>query len=192
MWTGDLSAAWYRSIAEWAVGLPEPVHQLALLGTQGLLVLLGLLPLVLFARTRDLRALVPVVAGVAGWFLSQAAKGLFRQERPCAAVDVAATIAECPPPGDWSFPSSHATAAAAFAIGWALLRRRGTGVVVALAVLVAASRVLIGVHYPHDVLVGFAFGAALATALVRLAGARQRAGAPGPLGAQERSRNGRW
>lgn len=66
---------------------------------------------------------------------------------------------------DAGFPSDHATAA--FAIATAVLlrdRRLGAGVVV-LAVVLAAGRVALGVHYPTDVLAGAALGAACSLAL---------------------------
>jgi undecaprenyl-diphosphatase len=67
-----------------------------------------------------------------------------------------------------SFPSGHAATSAAGAVilGY-LLGRRAWGVA-ALAAAVAYSRVYIGVHYPLDVLVGAAIGAAVALVAVLL------------------------
>jgi undecaprenyl-diphosphatase len=66
---------------------------------------------------------------------------------------------------DPSFPSDHATAAFAIAVA-ILLRHRKAGVVaLVLAALVAVSRVVVGVHYPSDVLGGAAIGALAALVL---------------------------
>jgi membrane-associated phospholipid phosphatase len=66
--------------------------------------------------------------------------------------------------GDYSFPSNHATLAGAVAVGVLLVNRR-LGVLAGIAALaMAASRVYIGIHYPHDVLAGLALGAAAAWA----------------------------
>lgn len=63
---------------------------------------------------------------------------------------------------DFSFPSDHAVMAGAIAAGLWLVDRR-LGVVAAVAaVLMAADRVYIAAHYPHDVLAGLAVGAAVA------------------------------
>jgi undecaprenyl-diphosphatase len=71
---------------------------------------------------------------------------------------------------DPSFPSDHAAAAFAIAVGVLLVHRGAGRVFLGWAVLIAASRVLAGMHYPTDVLAGAAVGAASAFAVVRLAG----------------------
>ena len=61
--------------------------------------------------------------------------------------------------GDWSFPSDHATAAAAIvaAFGMKGLHGRASALAV-LALLVCLSRVYVGTHYVTDVLGGAAIG----------------------------------
>ncbi len=75
-----------------------------------------------------------------------------------------------------SFPSGHAASAFAFATGVAMTAP-GAGIgLMALAAVVAYSRVHTGVHYPGDVVAGSVTGTALApiavTALERRRGAR--------------------
>ena len=79
-------------------------------------------------------------------------------------------------PGRYSFPSGHATLSAALAtmvalLAWQLLRggRRVFAVVVcaAFAVLVALSRVVLGVHFLTDAIAGVAVGVAVALASSR-------------------------
>jgi undecaprenyl-diphosphatase len=87
-----------------------------------------------------------------------------------------------------SFPSGHATAAAATyaAIALLLSRRRGVatraalvGGAVAIAVSVAASRVLLGVHWLTDVMAGLALGWAwFALCSIAFGGRLMRFGAP--------------
>ena len=69
---------------------------------------------------------------------------------------------------DPSFPSDHA--AAAFAIAFAVLafsRRAGIGFL-AVATLIALSRVALGMHYPSDVLAGALVGFGAATLVTTL------------------------
>lgn len=63
------------------------------------------------------------------------------------------------------FPSDHATAGFAIAVAILLRSRRWGFVAVAMAAVLAVSRVAIGVHYPTDVAAGAALGSATALAL---------------------------
>jgi undecaprenyl-diphosphatase len=65
-----------------------------------------------------------------------------------------------------SFPSGHAASAAAFTTAVAIELPWTALPLAPLATAVAASRVVIGVHYPSDVVAGVALGAA-AAALIR-------------------------
>lgn len=69
-------------------------------------------------------------------------------------------------PSKFSFPSSHATSTTAAA----LLIGRATGLPVAAAIVpsMLVSRLVLGVHYPSDVVVGSALGALSAAATVRV------------------------
>ena len=62
-------------------------------------------------------------------------------------------------PHDWSFPSGHTTNA--FAAAWVMFtmlpRKYGTPALI-LAILIAFSRMYVGVHYPTDVLGGVIVG----------------------------------
>jgi undecaprenyl-diphosphatase len=65
-------------------------------------------------------------------------------------------------PGSDSFPSSHATTAFAGAVVLSFLLPRLWPIFAIGAVLVAYSRLYVGVHYPTDVLAGAIVGAAVA------------------------------
>jgi undecaprenyl-diphosphatase len=80
-------------------------------------------------------------------------------------------------PTDPSLPSGHAAGIFAFATFVAVHDRRWGAVALGLAVLVALSRVALGVHYPTDVLLGAAIGVVVGTTAAR----RGRRGAPTSL-----------
>ena len=65
---------------------------------------------------------------------------------------------------DFSFPSDHATAAGAVAVGLLLTNRRWGIVAAVLAIVMAFTRVYVGAHYPGDVLAGLALGGVVAAA----------------------------
>ncbi|UYQ63626.1 phosphatase PAP2 family protein [Streptomyces peucetius] len=171
----------YRDIIDFAHTTPSWVQHLAELWTEAGLLLFGALFVVAWwrSRTGDTRAvalavLAPLATAV-GYVVSESLKSVVDEERPCRTVaDAAASLVPCPPTGDWSFPSNHAAIAGAAAIALALAWPRIALLTVPMALLMAFSRVFVGVHYPHDVLTGLVIGAVVATAvmlvLVRPAG----------------------
>jgi undecaprenyl-diphosphatase len=70
---------------------------------------------------------------------------------------------------DPSFPSDHASAAFGIAFAVLLFDRVAGGLFLALAVLIGIGRVVIGAHYPGDVLAGLAVGLASALIVVLVA-----------------------
>ncbi len=116
------------------------------------------------------RVLASPVIVVVAYVANSVLKSLVTEVRPCQQLAGSITVETCPGAGDWSFPSNHSVIA--FAAATALLfayRRLGWGAMVAAA-LMAASRVWIGVHYPHDVVVGALVGILVAIPLALLAG----------------------
>lgn len=97
-------------------------------------------------------AAVPVAYGA-----SEAIKLVFSQARPC---DRWALGVDCPPAGDWSFPSNHATLAfGAVAVIVITLRSLWASTAASLlAVIVCVGRVAQGAHYLHDVAAGALLG----------------------------------
>ena len=100
-----------------------------------------------------------VVGVVAAHAAGVAVKRVTRRVRPDL-VDVPALVKT---PSPLSFPSAYSCSTAAAAVGFAPLVGRPVMVVATGAMSV--SRVLLGVHYPTDVLSGAALGAAVAAAV---------------------------
>ncbi|WP_069770102.1 phosphatase PAP2 family protein [Streptomyces sp. LUP30] len=115
-------------------------------------------------------ALAVPFAVAAAYGVDAALKPLVREERPCRSLRVA-TLEACPAPGDWSFPSNHAAIAAATAVALLFVSRRLGAIAVAAACAMAASRVWVGAHYPHDVAAGLAVGTL--TALLTMSALRR-------------------
>ena len=98
-------------------------------------------------------------SGMGGWMISQAVKGAVDRPRPVWADPF--EVLSSP-----SFPSGHSMAGVygyvAFGIvALALLPRRWPGVaLITFGLLMGPSRVLLGVHWPSDVLMGWLLGGA--------------------------------
>lgn len=109
------------------------------------------------------RALGPDVAmactGLLGLLIYKVLKRAFVRERPCithSSIDMAMR-----PLDRYSFPSGHTLHAVAFALQASVHFPQLGWVLIPLALLIAGSRVVLGLHYPTDVLAGAALGAVL-------------------------------
>ena len=102
------------------------------------------------------------VTGLAALLLYRLLKRWTRRPRPyrvCPGV-----IAHVPPLDEFSFPSGHTLQAVSFsivALAWYPLL---APLLLGFTGLVAASRVILGLHYPSDVLAAIAIGGSLGTA----------------------------
>src|SRR4051812_6936871 len=171
---GGASASVYRSVTRAAEDAPSWLGPLLEVATEATLVILGMLLAWMWAtaiRRKDTReAAGSVLTGVgtfAAYAVSEAVKLVVDEERPCRGVGAGAeAIAECPGPGDWSSPSNHATLAAGLAVGLVVLRPRLAWITLPVAGAAALLRVLVGVHYPHDVLAGATLGGAVVAAVL--------------------------
>ena len=110
-------------------------------------------------RRRDWLVSAATVAAAHG--TSIAVKRVVRRQRP---IDPSIRVL-VGTPSRLSFPSSHATSTTAAAVLYGGLLRRPLTAVLVPPMLV--SRLVLGVHYPTDVLVGSALGAAIGTGVRR-------------------------
>ncbi|MGW6687556.1 phosphatase PAP2 family protein [Streptomyces sp. NPDC054961] len=168
------SSGLYLDITDFARSAPGWVQSAFELWTEYGLFAFGALFIAVWWRSRTrhdpravaLAVLAPLATAVA-YVASALVKSSVHEERPCRAVAGAAdSLLTCPASGDWSFPSNHATIAGAAALALALAVRRLVLLTVPLALLMAFSRVFVGVHYPHDVALGLLLGSSLAVLTV--------------------------
>jgi membrane-associated phospholipid phosphatase len=103
-------------------------------------------------------------SAASAWVLDAFLKLIFQVPRPFQALSITPLFRE---PG-FSFPSEHAAVYSAIAVAMFAIDRRAGWIFSVLAVLVGLSRMVVGVHYPFDVLVGFALGAAAGLFFIRL------------------------
>jgi undecaprenyl-diphosphatase len=122
-------------------------------------------------RRYPLVALAATVSFFVASGLNAVLKPLVDRSRPPQAIGLDALVGV---PGSASFPSGHAMTAFATAGAVAVLAPRLRWPMVAVAAVIAFSRVYLGVHFWLDVLVGSALG--LAVALLASAGLRSVVG----------------
>jgi undecaprenyl-diphosphatase len=106
--------------------------------------------------------------GAVGLLVYRALKNRLVRERPF--VGLVGIECAMPPLDRYSFPSGHTLHAVLFTVLAVEAIPALAGVLVPFASLVAASRVVLGLHYPSDVIAGGALGGALAAASIALFG----------------------
>ena len=118
----------------------------------------------LLARRRRRDWLLVGIGAVAAHAAAIVIKLAVRRRRPHH-PDVAVNVDT---PSSLSFPSAHATSSTAAAI--LLCRATRSPLPLAVVPLMALSRLVLGVHYPTDVLAGIGVGAAVAGVTTRFGG----------------------
>ncbi|MBB6249099.1 phosphatase PAP2 family protein [Rhodanobacter sp. A1T4] len=113
-----------------------------------------------------LAALHMALTGLTALLLYRLLKRWTRRPRPyrvCPGV-----IAHVPPLDEFSFPSGHTLQAVSFSIVAISWFPSLAPLLVSFTVLIAASRVILGLHYPSDVLAAIGIGCGLGTASLYL------------------------
>jgi undecaprenyl-diphosphatase len=98
-------------------------------------------------------------AAISGVFLYVLLKRIFRRRRPC---DIEPHCwARVLPPDQFSFPSGHSISAFAVAIALGACYPEFLVPLLFLALSIAVSRIVLGMHYLSDVIAGASLGSAL-------------------------------
>lgn len=117
-------------------------------------------------RTGSIAFLTGIGAIVAVLLNQHAISPMIARPRPCHALHGVETLLTCT--SDYSMPSDHCVIAGAITAGLFLVNRRLGAVAVVLSLLLAFSRVYVGVHYPSDTVAGLVLGAVVCLIVVVL------------------------
>lgn len=120
---------------------------------------LGLILLLYGGDRRFLALGAGASAAAVGIFLFRTIKRANRRQRPCEIEPHC--WASILPPDKYSFPSGHSITAFAVALSIGLFYPDLQASLLAVAFLIASSRIILGMHFLSDVLAGSAIGAAL-------------------------------
>lgn len=145
----------------WCLGLPRASElarvsrQVSRIGDGGFYLVLG----ITLALFEPKQGIVFLVSGVFAYLIELplylVLKNTIKRDRPCDSLPFEAYIV---PSDKFSFPSGHAAAAFVFASLIAFYYPAFTVFAYSVAVLVGISRILLGVHYPTDIVAGAVLG----------------------------------
>lgn len=110
-------------------------------------------------------------SGLAAWVLAYVLKFLFHAARP---FDSLPQIYSLIPETGYAFPSGHATFFMALAFAVFFSHRQAGSVFIFFAFLIGLARIAAGVHFPADILGGFALGFLIAFLLRKKSGIKFR------------------
>jgi undecaprenyl-diphosphatase len=173
-------ALYRRLYAADDAALAQNARVLTMIGGWTVLVPVAIVAAVLLAFTRRRRAALLLIMVFGGRLLVEFQKVIVDRDRPGVSPHLEAVSST-------SFPSGHAANAMITYLAIALLipvsqrnRAVAVGIGLALALQSGWSRVALGVHWPSDVLGGWAFAAFWIMLCMRLASARPEADAAAP------------
>lgn len=129
-------------------------------------VVFGLVALAQLDTSVPLFVVQSLLTAAAGIVVYKVLKEQLVRERPF--ITHGDIIAGTAPLDRYSFPSGHTLHATSFAVLYSSHVPEMVWVIAPFAALVAASRVILGLHYPTDVLVGAMIGAGLASSSIAL------------------------
>ena len=171
-----LDTAISRFAMSWQTpGLVGVADAVSVLGNPVLYIIPGTIAFIIFklqlpSRVRASKALVAALAPTVAAAVSDLGKMAIGRPRPL--LSLAGQIAASHPftldHDYWSFPSEHAAVAVAAAAAASLLVPDYQLTLFGLAVLVACARLVLGMHYPTDLLAGVALGLLTFVALTSL------------------------
>ncbi len=117
-------------------------------------ILVVLIWALIFSKRKMYNFSFTLLSGVTAWFMAHFIKVLLRVPRPFVEMNFTPIYHET----GFSFPSEHVAVLTVLGFAVAFSNRKFGSFLLAIALLVGVSRVVLGVHYPIDILGGILVG----------------------------------
>lgn len=124
--------------------------------------------LLCFKKTRKVGLFVMIAGGFTAVLNDIVIKNIIRRDRPFETYPELANMCELAKyefPDGFSMASGHSATSMAMAVAVMFFSKKWGGVSIAVSVLIGLSRLVLCVHFPTDVLVGWILGAGLSIGL---------------------------
>lgn len=131
------------------------------LGDAGIIWILACVAMLIFKKSRCAGVAAAISLIIEAICVNGLLKNLIMRDRPFNVIEGLSILIETP--HDYSFPSGHAGSSFAVAMVILLILPRRWGIpAIITAVVMAMSRIYVGVHFPSDILAGAVIGTATA------------------------------
>lgn len=104
------------------------------------------------------------LSGIFSWLFANLLKNILEINRPFVELGIVPLHFE----SGFSFPSEHMTVFTAIAVAMFLINKKAGVIFLLIAILIGLSRVVVGVHYPLDVLGGLFLGGLVGLLFIKL------------------------
>lgn len=121
--------------------------------TYGLIILL-ILWAIFFSNRKMYNFSLLFLSGLSSWIMASALKNILQLNRPFVNLDILPLYKET----GFSFPSEHMVVFTAIAVSMFLINKTAGYIFLIIAILIGLSRIILGVHYPVDIMGGFVVG----------------------------------
>lgn len=119
-----------------------------------ILLFLLILWAIFFSQKKMYNFSLPFLSGIFSWLFANIIKSILKINRPFIDLSIIPLHSEV----GFSFPSEHMAVFTAIAIAMFLINKKAGLVFLIIAILIGLSRIIIGVHYPLDILGGLFVG----------------------------------
>lgn len=104
------------------------------------------------------------LSGIFSWFMANILKSILRINRPFIDLEIIPLHSEI----GFSFPSEHMTVFTTIAMVMFLINKKVGFIFLLIAILIGLSRIVIGVHYPLDILGGLFLGSLIGFIFIKI------------------------
>ncbi len=129
-----------------------------------ILIFLLIIWAIFFSKKKMYNFSLLFLSGIFSWFVANIFKSILRINRPFVDLEIIPLHSEM----GFSFPSEHMAVFTAIAVVMFLINKKAGFIFLIIAILIGLSRIVIGVHYPLDIVGGLFVGVLVGLLFIKL------------------------
>jgi len=129
-----------------------------------ILIILVLVWAIFFSKRKMFNFSLIFLTGIFSWVIANIIKNILKINRPFIDLDIVALYQDT----GFSFPSEHMTVLTAIAVVLYYINKKIGIVFFIITILIGLSRIIIGAHYPIDIIGGLIVGILIALGFIKI------------------------